>query len=246
MAIEDAPISGHLYSFDRGPIGFEIATGFDDISVERTGALAPEQRERIDPGRKFAWHLLQADKIDSTRHLAQLNHQRLVYCSRLGHVERYTRPQNRRVVIGHVQVGKLDDAYPVTHAPDQRHKRNFLSRSGVAYDRNQRGRFAEGAVLQRMLESCFLTLTRPARSGQLPVFDKIDLELRRVKRRRTSDHLLGFHDRRHRPSTSLSRSPCQTLDNKTVPYRSGGLAYFCCSSPPTVASSRSDLSVIPM
>ena len=112
IAREHAPASLQFLahgSLQRIAVGVEIIAGRHHIAVERTGLCAIEQRQRIGPAVEFERHLAQANEIGAAGQPPQRGQQIAPQRARRLGIARRGGTQQRRVVIGQIEIGEFDD-----------------------------------------------------------------------------------------------------------------------------------------
>ena len=178
IAAEHAPAPRQLHLLDRAAIDSEILADLDQIAVQRTGADAAERKERIGPAADVGRHLLHAQEIGPLRQLAQCRDQRAADGPRAGGVGGRGDAEQRRVIIGQLEIGEFDAANAALHVMDQRHQRDLGVGRRIGDDRDQRRYCVERAVPriepQAVLEARAAKAAVPARLRNRPITDKFD------------------------------------------------------------------------
>ena len=130
IAPEHAPASLQFLahgSLQRMAVSVEILAGRDNIAVERRRLCAVEQRQRIGPAVEIGRHLAQANEIGTARHPPQRSQQIAPQRASRPASRGAAGPEHRRVVVGQIEIGELNDPDAVLQPPNQRQQGDTLA-----------------------------------------------------------------------------------------------------------------------
>ena len=182
IAAEHAPAPLQFLAhglFQRVAPGVVILAGSDEVAIERARPGIIEQRKRVGPAVEIDGELAQTDEIGAAGHAAQRRAQIVPQRARRPGIARSGRAEQRRVVVGEIEIGEFDDPDAVLPAADQRQQRRLFAGHGVGDDGDQRLDLAgegaiPGCIPLRMLERGRRIERVPARHGLRPAGDQLD------------------------------------------------------------------------
>jgi hypothetical protein len=174
---EHAPAARHLHALDRRLIARIVVARQYEIAVERAGSDTAERHQRVRLAADIGRHLLQAQHVETIGQGAQGVDQRGAGRAHCGRVHCGVAGEDRRVVVGDAEIGKLDDADAAPGVADHRHHRDLLAGRGIGDHGDQRRdavkRLVPGTKPVTMLERGAMARVQAQRSPS-PVTHEID------------------------------------------------------------------------